>query len=126
MGYISNTIYGLILFLTTISSFSLIPLHNNRITSKMLLKSNSNDRMVNIHNAFLQNISKISYDKMVETNNTINHIYILYNYDLLLKDHNNNLYLYNNANRTNIFYEFNCNLSFISLKYLYLIITKQF
>lgn len=116
----------LLLFLTTVYSFSLIPLHNNRVNNKLRLNCNNNKRMLNIHNAFLQNISKISYEKMVETNKTIKHIYILYNYDLLLKDYDNNLFLYNNINRTNIFYDFDCNLSFISLKYLYLIITKQF
>ena len=111
-------------YLTYIYTFSTIPFKLHK--SKLLLNCNSNNKMLNIHNAFLQNITKISYETMIEKNRTINNIYILYNYDLLIKDHDNNLYLYNNVNRTNIFYDFNCGLSFISLKYMYLIISKQF
>ena len=115
------------IYITYISTFSSIPLkYNIKIRNSNLCMNSNNERFINIHNGLLQNISRISYEKMIETNSTIKKIYILYNYDLLLKDYDNNLYLYNNPNRTNIFYEFNCSLSFISLKYLYLIITKQF
>lgn len=115
-------------YTTYIYTFSTIPLKYTLKLRKsnLCLNNNINDRFLNVHDGLLQNITKISYEKMIEYNTTIKKIYILYNYDLLLKNHENKLYLFNNINRTNIFYNFDCSLSFISLKYLYLIISKQF